>query len=278
MLQRDFVGRLLALLALAGALVLAGTASAETGILAVGDFGVGGDTQRATGEAMRRFEATHPAQLLVTLGDNDYTRSPTAFRRNWTASFGWLTGAGVAPAGSLGNHDVEVQGGRYEFELLGMPRAFYRRSLPHVDVFILNSNRVTATQTKWLRSRLVGSTARWQVVVLHHPPFSCGGHEGSATVRRAWKPLFERFGVDLVLSGHDHNYQRFAARRDVRYVVHGGGGANFYPLHNCPSSYPRRVAARVTHGFLYLVAGENTLRVSALSRSGSVVNAFKITR
>jgi hypothetical protein len=270
------VGRLIALCAVVGAFVCAGSAAAETGILAVGDFGVGGETERATGEAMRQFEATHPAQVLVTLGDNDYTRSPAAFRRNWAASFGWLAEAGVAPAGALGNHDVEVQGGRYEFELLGMPRAFYRRSLPDVDIFVLNSNRVTATQTQWLRSRLRASTAPWQVVVFHHPPFSCGGHEGNATVRRAWLPVFERLGVDLVLSGHAHNFQRFAAVKGVRYVVHGGGGASIYSLARCPDWYPRRVAARAARGFLYLLADERTLRVWALNRTGGTVNAFSI--
>jgi hypothetical protein len=270
------VGRLFALCAVVGAFVWAGSAAAETGILAVGDFGVGGETERATGEAMRRFEATHPAQLLATLGDNDYTRSPSAFRSNWTASFGWLGQAGVAPAGSLGNHDVEVEGGRYEFELLGMPRAFYRRSLPHVDVFVLNSNRVTATQTRWLRSRLAASTARWQVAVFHHPPFSCGGHAGNATVRRAWLPLFQRFDVDLVLSGHAHNFQRFAAVKGVRYVVHGGGGATLYPLTRCPAWYPRRVAGRAARGFLYLLADEQSLRVRALSLTGKTVNSFTI--
>ena len=270
------MGRLFALCAVVGAFVCAGTAPAQTGILALGDFGVGGETQRSTGEAIRRFEATHPAQLLVTLGDNDYTRSPTAFRRNWTTSFGWLTAAEVTPAGSLGNHDVEVQGGRYEFELLGMPRAFYRRSLPHVDVFVLNSNRVTNAQTRWLRSRLAASTATWKVAAFHHPPFTCGGHAGNAAVRRAWLPLFQRFGVDLVLSGHDHNFQRFAARRGVRYVVHGGGGANLYRLRRCPDWYPRRVAARSAYGFLYLLADEESLRVWALNRRGATVNTFTI--
>ena len=59
-----------------------------TGIIAIGDFGVGGPRQRALGTAIRRFESGHPAQLLVTLGDNDYTDSPEGFRRNWRASFG----------------------------------------------------------------------------------------------------------------------------------------------------------------------------------------------
>jgi 3',5'-cyclic AMP phosphodiesterase CpdA len=270
------VGRLVAVIVLAGALACAGSAAAETRIVALGDFGVGGASERATGDAIRRYAALNGAQALVTLGDNDYTESPSAFRRNWQTSFGWIGAAGVTPMGTLGNHDVVVAGGRYEFELLGMPRAFYRRSLTDVDVFLLNSNRITARQTDWLRGRLAASTARWQIVAFHHPPYSCGGHAGNATVRRAWLRIFERRGVDLVLSGHDHNYQRFAPRRGVRYVVHGGGGATLYSLRRCPDWYPRRVAGRARYGFLYLVADESSLTVRAISRTGAIVDSFTI--
>jgi hypothetical protein len=89
--------------------------------------------------------------------------------------------------------------------------------------------------------------------------------------------LFERFDVDLVLSGHDHNFQRFAARRGVRYVVHGGGGAALYPLQRCPAGYPRRVAARSARGFLSIVAREDSLRVLALSPAGRLVDRLTVT-
>jgi hypothetical protein len=271
------LGRLVALFALVGALVCAGSAAAETRIVAIGDFGVGGAKERAMGDLVRRYAAANGAQALVTLGDNDYTESPAAFRENWRESFAWwMEPAGVIPMGTLGNHDVVVDGGRYEFEPLGMPRAFYRRSLPDVDVFLLNSNRITTAQTDWLRRQLAASKARWQIVAFHHPPFTCGGHAGSVAVRRAWLRIFQRRGVDLVLSGHDHNYQRFAPRRGVRYVVHGGGGAQLYSLRRCPDWYPRRVVGRVRHGFLYLVARETSLRVRAIGPRGGVVDAFTI--
>jgi hypothetical protein len=69
---------------------------------------------------------------------------------------------------------------------------------------------------------------------------------------RRWVPLFERHGVQLTLSGHDHNYQRFVPRRGVTYVVHGGGVGSYYPVKRCPRGYPRRVRARREHGWLYL--------------------------
>jgi 3',5'-cyclic AMP phosphodiesterase CpdA len=229
-----------------------GGAVLETRIAAIGDFGVGGRRQAALGDAMRRFEARNPADVLVTVGDNDYTESPEAFRANWTRSFGWLKAAGVAVAGSLGNHDVRVQSGRYQFGLLGMPGPTYRRKVGLVELFVLNSNAVNRAQRDWFERALRSSRARWKIAVFHHPAWTCGEYRSHPAVVSTWVPVLERYRVRLVLSGHDHNYQRFVPRRGVTYVVHGGGGAQLYPLAHCPSGYPRRVRARREHGWLYL--------------------------
>lgn len=261
-----------ALAAIALALVLAAPAGAKTRILAVGDFGVGGSTERATGKAIKLWEADHPAGVLLTLGDNDYTESPPDFRRNWRDAFGWLEGAGVSPRGTLGNHDVRVKGSRYEFDALGMPSSHYQRSFPNLDLFAVNSNSVGDGQTRWLRRHLSASEATWKIVSLHHPPYSCGGYLSNPAVVSRWVPLFERFGVTLVLAGHDHNYQRFAPRKGVTYVVHGGGGQELYSLRSCPAGYPRRAFAQRAHGFLDIVARSGELRLKAVNLSGKVVD------
>jgi calcineurin-like phosphoesterase family protein len=250
--------------------------AAATGILALGDFGVGGTAERDMGAAMRIYEASHPAAVLVTLGDNDYTESPTAFHSNWVASFGWLRTAGVSVTGTLGNHDVRVNGGRYEFDELNMPRAFYKRSIGNVQFFILNSNNVNATQTTWLENALSTSTALWKIVVYHHPAWTCGAYRSNAAVVRNWVPLFEKYGVNLVLSGHDHNYQRFAPRNGVRYVVHGGGGQHLYPVQPCPAGYPRRFFGRAVHGFLYLWTSDTALHGLSVTRARRVIDRFVI--
>jgi 3',5'-cyclic AMP phosphodiesterase CpdA len=248
-----------------------------TGVLAIGDFGVGGSTQNSMGAAVRNWEEGHPADILLTLGDNDYTESPSAFHDNWTASFGWLEPAGVAVAGTLGNHDVRVDGGRYEFDELDMPRARYRRSVGNVDVLLLNSNAAgSLKQRDWLRTKLAASTARWQIVAFHHPAYTCGGYYGNSSVLSRWVPLFERHGVDLVVSGHDHNYQRFKEHRGVRYVVHGGGGAPLYSIRACPASYPARRVALSRHGFLYLVASPDAIRGYAVKPTGKVIDTFRV--
>jgi acid phosphatase len=263
------------LISLAVLLSLAGPARAATGIIAIGDFGVGGEPQRQVGASVRAFEERHPAQLLLTLGDNDYTRA-REFQTSWEASFGWLAAAGVRVAGTLGNHDFEISQGRYEFTALQMPGAYYTRKIGDVQLFVLNSNAIVPQQTRWLRGALAASTARWKIAAFHHPPYTCGGHEGSVDAQRAWRPLFERFRVRLVLSGHDHNYQRFAPRRGVTYVVDGGGGAGIYALRACPRAYPKRVAARAIHGFLYLEASPGRLSVRAVALDGTTLDRFAI--
>ena len=215
---------------------------------------------------------------LVTLGDNDYTRSAPAFARNWQESFGWTSHARVRVIGALGNHDVELDGGRYQFATLGMPSRYYSRRVGNAAVFVLDSNDVAATQTAWLRRALARSRARWRIAVLHHPPYTCGTYRSAEAVVRAWVPLFERHRVRLVLSGHDHNYQRFSGRNRVTYVVRGGGGANIYALADCPQGYPRRVAGRSEHGFLSIRVGTNRLEVVAVDLMGRAVDRVVLRR
>jgi 3',5'-cyclic AMP phosphodiesterase CpdA len=245
--------------------------------LAVGDFGIGGLRERKIGHRMQLYEAKRPAQMLVLLGDNDYTRNPSLFRSNWRASFGWARRSGLRVAGVLGNHDYLVGNGRYELGLVGMPSPYYRRRLGDAQLFFLDSNMVSDHQTHWLETALQSSRARWKIAVFHHPPYTCGGHEGDLHVARRWVNLFEEYGVQLVLSGHDHNYQRFAARNGVTYVVNGGGGAGLYPLRGCPSSYPTRVRSRLEHGFLYFTVSADRLDGSAVDLRGRVNDRFTLT-
>jgi 3',5'-cyclic AMP phosphodiesterase CpdA len=267
-----------AVLLLGLVLILPGAGHAGQGppvrLIAVGDFGVGGDAQRRFGAAVRAFEARNPADLLVALGDNDYTESPDAFHANWEASFGWTGAAGVNVTGVLGNHDVRVAGGRYEFDELRMPRRYFRRALGPVELYLLDSNNVDGAQTTWLRRTLARSRARWRIAVAHHPAFSCGTYSSHPAVVARWVPLFERYGVQLVLAAHDHNYQRFAPRRGVRYVVHGGGNPRLYPIKRCPAGYPRRVRGALERGFVYLVARPERLDGWAVMPAGRRTDHF----
>jgi 3',5'-cyclic AMP phosphodiesterase CpdA len=79
-------------------------------------------------------------------------------------------------------------------------------------------------QLAFLERTLGSSDARWKIVALHHPPYSAGYQGSSEDVRRVFSPIFEKYHVPLVLSGHDHDYQRSEKIRGVTYVVSGAAG------------------------------------------------------
>jgi len=275
------VRRLALLCACLCVLGVAGSTAAQTRVafLAAGDYGVGGSRELSLGLRMKSFEQGSPADMLVLLGDNDYTRSPARFRSSWQRSFGWARQRGLRVAGVLGNHDYEVARGRYELGLLGMPGPYYTRRLgDDAQLFFLDSNVITARQTDWLEQTLADSSATWKIAVFHHPPFTCGGHSGDLRVLQRWVPLFESYGVQLVITGHDHNYQRFARRNGVTYVVDGAGAAGLYRLRRCPASYPRQVKALYEHGFLSVAIEGSRLDVAAIDLRGRVRDHVALTQ
>jgi hypothetical protein len=250
-------------------------ARAPTRLIAIGGYGMCGPTQMQFGAAVRSFASTRNTAMLLTLGDNDYSRN-TAFDANWQESFGWVDRVGIPISGALGNHDIEASDGSQVFERLNMPGPYYTRTVGSIDVFVLNSNDVSGAQTRWLGRALRRSDARWKVATMHHPAHTCGGHRSSDAVREHWVPLFEKFGVQLVLAGHDHNYQRFRARNRVNYLVHGGGGRPAHPLRACDLGEPKLVQARAVVGLLSIVARKKALVVKAINLRGRQIDRVAI--
>jgi len=88
--------------------------------------------------------------------------------------------------------------------------SLYERRVGPVDVFVLDSNDLEEEgQMEWLSTALASSSAPWQVLVFHHPVYSCGKHGSTPRVQRELLPIVASQGVDLVVNGHDHDYQRF---------------------------------------------------------------------
>ncbi|MEU6645837.1 metallophosphoesterase [Saccharomonospora sp. NPDC046836] len=90
-----------------------------------------------------------------------------------------------------------------------------------------------AAQTQWLERVLADNPNKWTVVTFHHPVYSTTGTRNNPNVRAQWGPLFEKYGVDLVLQGHDHTYgrgnkvdnrQSTSVHNGVAYVVSVSGG------------------------------------------------------
>lgn len=138
---------------------------------------------------------------------------------------------------AIGNHDV----GLGTNEVFALPQApagrpdrtyWYSIQLADIHLVFLDSNAYDrAEQEQWLEADLVAArakNARAIIVLTHDGPYSRGDHRGNRVARDRYVPILAKYHVDLVLSGHDHIYQRGEAG-GIRYVVSGGGGAGLYP-------------------------------------------------
>jgi hypothetical protein len=77
-----------------------------------------------------------------------------------------------------------------------------------IRIIVLNSNEKQEQQTKYLESQLKNCSAKWKIVTCHHSVFSPAKGRDFKFARQNWKPLFDKYEVDLVLNGHDHTYAR----------------------------------------------------------------------
>ncbi len=137
----------------------------------------------------------------------------------------------------------------------------------------LDSTRPDCTEQRaWLADTLEGAQATWVVVALHHPPYSAGWHGSERRVRRAFVPLFRRFGVDLVLAGHEHDYQRSKPLAGVTYLISGAA------THLRPTGRARFTAAsQASHHFLDLRISADRLELVAVGHDGMAFDGVALS-
>jgi 3',5'-cyclic AMP phosphodiesterase CpdA len=188
---------------------------------------------------------------------------------------------------SLGNHDRQGRGRtadnyRKYFSLPENspdPERYYAFSFGSARFLVLDSNAhsfALTDQTEWIEQQLQAARLDPQLrhifVTMHHPPYSVSLHGGQAELREAWTPLFERYQVAAVFSGHDHVYSR-AEKNGVRYFVSGGGGAPLYPRKARASRIDVQATQffeRVNHYLKVHVFGD-LIEISAIRADGSLI-------
>ncbi len=220
---------------------------------------------------MDALESDRPFDALLLLGDNVYpSGDPSQVEEAVLDPFAGVLDGGTQLLPVLGNHDDAR--GEEQAAALGMPGRWYVTRVGVVDVISLDSNRpYAADQLDWLEQTLSESDATWIIATMHHPPFSGGHHGSSIDVRAAFTPLFDRFGVDLVLSGHDHDYQRFRPISGTTYIV-SGAGAKLRPTALADFS----VAATSTRHFLDIAVFEDRMQVRAVDQDGQVFDRLTL--
>jgi len=239
-------------------------------LLVIGDFGSGGSSEYDVANAMRAWTQSHNVAAILTTGDNLYTSNVD---KAWTTPFGWVAEAGIPVWVTWGNHDNHRP--KAENTAFGDPPRWSEHTWGDATVLSVDSTDVgSADQQQWLESALTSASSS-VIVAEHYPAFSCSYHGDSKAVRNTWAPLFEHAGVAMVLSGHEHNYQRFE-EGGVEYVVSGGGGAGLYALKGCPKDHPSRIAGDAIHHFLAISQDESGFTVQVVASDGTIVDTFEV--
>ena len=252
-----------------------------------GDFGNGSSTQAAVRNSFTNYTSGEKINGWLWLGDNAYTNgSDQDYQLKvfdiYNSIFKNLP---VFPA--PGNHDYAQSG--YQsvsslgvdfpyFNIFTLPSAagtekYYSTDYANIHFISLDSygsyNNSSSAMFNWLSSDLANNTQQWTVVYFHHPPYSKGSHNSDIEVelidmRNNIIPLLELYGVDVVLSGHSHIYER-------SYFIKGHKGlestfkSSLYPTGNIvqAGSGPYLKPTRTSNGTVYVVCGVSGQSVGA---------------
>jgi 3',5'-cyclic AMP phosphodiesterase CpdA len=192
----------------------------------IGDNGTGDREEYEIGRQLAAWHERFPFPLVVMMGDNIYgSDRPQDFVKKFEAPYKALLDAGVRFYASLGNHDSREQRFYKNFNMDG--KLYYTFKAPKEDVrfFALESTYMDPDQVKWINDELQKSGEKWKIVFFHHPLYSSGRTHGSQiNLREVLEPLFVRYKVSLVLSGHDHVYERIKPQNGIQYFVEGSSG------------------------------------------------------
>ncbi|HYN84390.1 MAG TPA: metallophosphoesterase [Pyrinomonadaceae bacterium] len=190
----------------------------------IGDTGTGTEKQHELADVMHNYHAAFPFEFVLLLGDNMYGGEKAEdFKVKFENVYKPLLNDKVKFYAALGNHDESNQ--RF-YELFNMNgEEYYRFEKGGVAFYALNSNYMDKRQLKWLEDQLAKDTSRWKIAFFHHPPYSSGGKHGSSTgLREVVEPVFVKYGVNVVLAGHEHFYERVKPQKGVYYFISGAGG------------------------------------------------------
>ncbi len=311
-----------------------------TRIWAIGDFGTGFQAQHDVRNAYANFTGARPTDVWLMLGDNAYFSGedyeyqaycfevyPTLFRQTV-----------VWPA--LGNHDAGfsqvLSDSKPYFSIFTLPTAGQAGGVPsgsehyysfdYANIHFVCLDSMTATyrsptgaMAQWLANDLADTTQDWIIAYFHHPAYTKGSHDSdvdveSTQMRQNILPILEAHGVDMVLAGHSHSYERsyflnghygHSTTFNSAHLINGGdgrtngngpyvkppgaAGANRGLVHIVDGSsggqggggglnHPAKYFSTLTYGSLILDVTGRRLDATFLSDTGTADDTFTIIK
>ncbi len=190
----------------------------------IGDTGTGTEKQQQLADLLLRSRQSFPYEFVLLVGDNLYGgEKPADYKNKFEDVYRPIIDQKVKFYAALGNHDEPAQRFYEHFNMDG--KEYYRFTKGNVAFYALNSNYMDKKQVDWMNSELAKDTSEWKIAFFHHPPYSSGGKHGSDTqLREVVEPIFLKYGVNVVMAGHEHFYERLKPQKGIFYFISGAGG------------------------------------------------------
>ena len=253
----------------------------------IGDYGTG---EQPEADVVALVKSWNP-EFIITTGDNNYPNGEAStidqnvgqFFHEFIYPYQGGNGDGALENRffpSLGNHDWYAEDAQPYLDYFALPgnERYYEFIWGPVHFFVLDSDThepdgadINSTQAAWLQSQMEVSDYPWKVVYMHHPPYSSGLH---GSIERMQWPYAE-WGADVVISGHDHIYERIS-RDGITYFVNGLGGRSKYLFFGTMEG--SQVRYNQDYGAMLVEASDTRIRFQFINRQGVQIDAFELTQ
>src|SRR5687767_6135039 len=242
----------------------------------IGDSGTGDNNQYRLAKVFTDMHQRFPYEFVLMMGDNMYGgESARDFQRKFEIPYKPVLDKNVKFYASLGNHDSTNQRMYKLFNING-ERFYTFRPKQGVRIFALDSNYIDRTQLQWLEKELQSSGSDWKIMYFHHPIYSSGGRHGSDTaLRDQLEPLFLKYGVDVVLAGHEHFYERLKPQKGIHYFISGGAGK--LRKGDVGGEYTDKAFDQGFHFMIFEIDGDQ-MHFQTISDQGKTVDSGVVTR
>ena len=243
----------------------------------IGDNGTGDQPQYDVAAEMEAYHKVVGFDFVTMMGDNIYGgHRPKDFERKFEQPYKPLLDTGVKFYACLGNHDTSDEIQYKPFNMNG--QRYYSFKKGDVQFFVLDSNYMDATQLDWIQHQLSESNAKWKIAYFHHPLYSDGRFHGpDVDLRKLLMPIFEKYGMNVVMSGHDHVYERFKPEDGIYFFLVGNSGELRY--HNLrQGSDIMAVGFDTDRTFMMVEISGDKLYFQTVSRAGQTVDSGTLAR
>lgn len=195
----------------------------------IGDAGTADEHQLSVARQMLAEYQRKPFPFVLTVGDNTYQGCKNRLKDVFEIPYAELLQRGVKFYATLGNHDEDCAEQQIAYPMFNMNGKRYYSFMPSgdlVEFFAVDTTLVVTRkapeQFDWLERALRESKAVWKIAFFHHPPYSpATKHGDDKDIALRIVPLLERYGVRVVLTGHEHVLAKLLTRNGVDYFVCG---------------------------------------------------------